>query len=211
MSSPRTCDGVRVTKQGVELGEQRRIGRQVRFDEASRRFVPRGRAEQSLSRERATRAGVGDEDRAPRGVEENGVRRFGAESGHGTQRRPQRCERCAGQTVEPPAALLDEPAREGLEAPRPAGGLDQATEARLADAVERARREQPLATERTDDGRGPGIEHDADGDLERRPPGTRPGRTEAIQQRSMDAQKTSLRHVARRAGNPAPAREYGRR
>ncbi len=207
-------------KQRLELVEQRRIGRQVRFEEAPRRFVPGGRSQHTLTRERAAYDGIGDEDRAMRGMEQNRNRRLCAETGNGEQRGPQRREWRPAETIEATAVLGDEPPRERLEAPGRraihAGGPEHPAEPKLADTVEGASRQEPLATECGDGAHRVRrhrlrAEHDADGDLEGRAAGPRSLGTEPVGQRSIDAQEARLDGIARRPGNPAPAREHGGR
>ena len=164
-----------------------------------------------MTREHATRVGVGDEHRSSRRVKKDDVHGLGPETRDAEQLRAQRRQRRAAQPVEAPAVTIEEPAREAEQASRllaiRPGRADQRLELGLRKGGEAPRVEQSPRGERGHGvcGAGPRrvLDQDgADGDLVRRaivPPALR---SQPIEQRHVQAEQACLDGIARRSGNP---------
>src|SRR5262245_44253660 len=96
----------------VILVEESRIGGQVRLDEGAGGLVIRFRRDQPVATEDAPRGLVGDEDRTPRGVKQDGVDRLRPDPVQLQKIPPEGGQRRAPHLVEAPAKPLEEPAGE---------------------------------------------------------------------------------------------------
>jgi hypothetical protein len=200
-------------EEGVIVAEQLPIGRQVRFDERSERLGGRPRIDESMAAQYAACVVVDGKHGAAGRVEQDGIGRLRPEAPDRQQILPQRREGRAPHLVEASAETLEQPAR---ECKQPAGGRPRRRPGALqvglgrrgqtrgvheAAGTQRANGVRPLAR-----WRGSGEDR-AHGDLVRCP--FRPGAPRAVAalQRDVEAKQPGLDPVARRAGNPTPARE----
>jgi hypothetical protein len=202
----------------VQLVEERGIRRQVRFEKGARGLIARVRGDQPMPREHAPRVGVGDEDRAVRGIEEDGVGGLGTHPRHREQLGTQGPERRAPQAAKPSVEPMEEPARELTKPPClqlvRAGAPNDRGQLCFRHGHEPLGIEQPPRAQRGDGERsirprGVLREHRADGDLVRaaaRPPALPP---EAAQEGDVKAQDPGFDGIAGWSGDPAPSREDG--
>src|SRR5262249_60110237 len=91
----------------------------MRFDECARLLITSVAPDETMSSQDTPRVGVGDEDRATGGVEQDRVHGLRAESGDVQQLTAERAQRLAAQPL--PAAIepLEQPHRKIVDALRP--------------------------------------------------------------------------------------------
>jgi hypothetical protein len=200
----------------VKLVEQRGIGRQVPLDEGAHLLVPGPLRHEPVTGEHAPRVGVGDEDRATSGIEQDGVDRLGPEPGNAEQLLSKPPERDHAHCREPAVEAMEQEPREGLELARlqamRAGRPHHGRQRGIADGVETVRIEELRGAKPRDRARRAGPrrvlgEHRAQGDLERRPARPPVLRTEPTLERTEETQQTDLDRVRRRPGDRSPVRE----
>ena len=205
-------------QQGVELVEERRIGRQACLEKRARVLVADAGGNEAMTNEHATGVGVGHEHWPTGGVEKNRVSRLGPQSRDGEQLTAQRAERSPAQPAKVATRARQEPAGEvgqpsGFEPPC-AGRADQGAQRRDIGGRQADRLQQAGAAQPGDGPSGAGprrvLHQDRpDGDLEgraRRPPTLR---AMVGEQRAVQAQQACLDAIAGRAGDLAPRGEDG--
>lgn len=181
----------------------------MRLEKRPRLLVPGPRWQQAVTGQHPARVGVGHEHGAASGVEQDRVRRLGAQSGYGQELAPQRAERRPPQAVEAAVEAADQPARERAQ-PR---GLDPVRPCRADHRGHRGGRprgepagvEQPPGPERGDrpGGVAPGRVLREDGARRHleggagRPPALG---TETLEQGRIESEQPGLDRIARRAG-----------
>ena len=191
----------------MQLVEEPGISRQMSFQEAAEILVACLRRNEAMASEHAPAIGVGHEDRPAGAVEEDGIRRLGADPWQSEQLPPEPGQRCPLEGRHAPAVAGQQPGREvaqpaRLQAVGP-GGADQSLKPR------RGQRGQPGGSERASrpqvgDGAlhsGPGGmlgQDGAHGDLEGAPGRPPPLRPESREERHVQAEEAALDRIPRR-------------
>jgi len=192
----------------VELAQERGIRGKVRLDERTGLLV-RGRGgQQAMTREQASRVGVGHEDGPVRGIEKDRIRGLRTQPGDAEQLPPQRPQRSAPQAHEPSAEARHQPSTEELQ-PR---GLQPIRSRRPDDLAEggvvhrshAVGAQQIVAAERRDGVRGVGPRGVLGQDRPHRDlvgSASRPPvlRTEASQEGHVKPEETRLDGIGRRS------------
>jgi len=204
-------------QQGVELVEESRIGRQMRFEERPRLLVAGAGPQQPVARQHAARVGVGDEHGTPGGVQQDRVHGLRSQAAYPEQLPAQRTQRRAAHAPEVAAEADQQPPREVEQGPRlepvGPGGTDQAGQRGVIARGQATRGHQATGAQGADgaSGAGPGgvLRQDRpDGHLERRagrPPALRPV---PRQQPPVQPQQAGFDPIARRPGNRAPRGQH---
>ena len=164
----------------MELVEEPRVRRQMGLEELARGFVAEVGGEEAVPGENPARVRVRDEHRPPSRIQQNRVDGFRSEPRHAEQLAPERGERRAPQSVESAGDVGPEPARDGLQPSR-------------LHPMRPGRPDQPGQLRLGHVIETPGDEQAL--------------RAETSLERGVESQQARLDPVARRTGNPAPARE----
>ncbi len=199
------------------LVEENGVGWKMRLHEGADVFVSCVWRNDPVAGQHSARVSIGDEERTAGSVEKNRIHGLGPEARHVQKLTSERDERSPTHAREAPAETPDEPLREGAQSPRfqsvRSGRSDHGSELGLRQCGEAMRREQATGPERGHGARGirPGRvlrQHRTDGDLERRSARPPVLRAEPPLERAIEPQEARFRPVARRTGNPSPARQH---
>ena len=189
----------------------------MRLEKRPRVLVSDAAGREPVTREHPAGVGVGDEHRAARRIEKDGVGRLRPQTGHPQHLASQRPERRPAQPTEIAVEAREQPAGEVEQPPRlepiGTGGPDQWREPRDWRCRQAFGNQQAASSQRLDGPRGAAPrrvlgQDRAHGDFEqghRRPPalGTVVG-----EQRAVEPQQTGLHGIAWRAGNAAPGAQH---